>query len=166
MNRLVTLLVVFCSIVNSSFCEEKKDSKWSLLSGYEATYTGNNAVLHAAYISRDNHVLEAGLNYNFSDGFASNPVIGFGMSYGYNILNYSKWQTSIGADYRRQKPVDIVNIQTLMYTTKVQFNWHPRWSIYTRIGYGVAVERARSSGSFTQQNSVSGSFSTGCAYRL
>lgn len=166
MNRWVAWLVVLCSMAKLSYCQDKKDSKWSLLSGYEATYTGNNVILHAACLFANSHELEAGLNYNFSDGFAANPVLGLGISYGYGILNTRNWKATVGADYRRQKPLDIVNIQTIMYTTKVQYNWQPRWGIYTRLGYGAAVERARSSGSFTQQNSISGSFSAGCVYRL
>lgn len=153
-------------IYSSVFSQNKKPQKWSVLSGYEVTYTGNNAVLHAVYAPNAKHTLEAGFNYNFSDGFSANPVVGLGLSYGYTIINESKWKAAVGIDYRRQKPLAIVNIQSLMYTTRAQYNITDRWSVYSRLGYGLAAERARSAGSFSKSNNISGSFSLGCVFQL
>ena len=163
--RLFGILLLLAA-VGTARAQEKMRSKWSLLTAYEVNYTGNNAVLHAVYKPHKKQTIEVGLNYNFSDGFAANPVVGMGISYGYSVLQTANWEATIGADYRRQKPLAIVNIQTITYTTKVAYTINQRWSAFTRIGYGLAAERARSAGPFTQSNNITGSLSLGCVFHL
>ena len=50
----------------------------------EINYFGKNGFLHGRFVKK-NHVMEAGINYNFSDGFSDNPVLGVGVYYGYQI---------------------------------------------------------------------------------
>jgi hypothetical protein len=140
-----------------------ESSSWKLQAGYEVNYTGNNAVLHAEY-AISNHRIGGGLNYNFSDGFTYNPVVGVGLSYGYVVLQNEKWQASLGIDYRRQKPLKIVNIQTLVLANSIEYKFTEHIGALSRIGYGVAVERAASAGSFAQLNNISGLFLVGCVY--
>jgi len=160
------LLSVFLCVFGNSQAQQSTANKWSLLAAFEVNYTGNNSVLHALYSPVDRHSIEAGLNYNFSDGFSANPVLGFGVSYGYSIVKGKNWQAAIGMDYRRQKPLSIVNIQVLTYTTKASYQITDRLSAYSRLGYGLAVERARSAGAFSQSNNITGSFSLGCVFGL
>ncbi len=162
--KLILCALLLCA--NALIAQENAEKRWGILSGHEVNYTGNNAVLHALYEVNRRHTIEAGLNYNFSDGFAANPVIGLGVSYGYTIAARDKWNAAVGIDYRRQKPLSIVNIQTITYATKAKYNITDKWSAYSRVGYGVALERARSSGNFTQSNNISGSFSLGCVFHL
>ncbi len=162
--RLFSILLLLNSTVASG--QKKMPSKWSLLTAYEVNYTGNNAVLHTVYKPHIKHTVEFGVNYNFSDGFAKNPLIGIGVSYGFSALQTASWDATLGMDYRRQKPLDIVNIQIITYTTKVAYIIGPKWSILTRLGYGLVLERARSAGPFTQSNNITGSSSLGCVFHL
>ena len=136
-----------------------------LSTGYEINYFGINGFMHGRFIKK-NHVMEAGINYNFSDGFSDNPVLGVGIYYGYQISTLKKWSTAIGLDYRRQKPLKIVNIQTWCYTTSVEYSHNKNWSLLSRIGYGVATERSASDGSFNQFNNLTGSLFLSCVYHL
>lgn len=151
---------------NSLYAQQDYHTKWSLLSGYEVNYMGNNAIVHAQYTTSTKHILEAGINYNFSDGFAENPVIGLGFAYGYKVLQNKRWNAVVGVDYRRQKPLAIVNVQTLLYTTSLSYQVYEKWSVYSRVGYGMAAERARSAGAFSQSNNITGSLSLGCVFQL
>lgn len=160
------VILAFVLVYASSFAQYASPKKWSILTGYEVNYTGNNAVVHGVYLPAARHTIEVGLSYNFSDGFATRHVIGLGVSYGYTIAEQGKWIAAIGVDYRRQKPLAIVNIQTITYTTRAQYQLNEKWSAYSRLGYGVAAERARSAGSFTQSNNITGSLSIGCVYQL
>lgn len=161
------LVVISTFIYANNFVPMKKPqkSKWSLQMGFETNYTGNNGFLHAGY-SIKKHKLEAGVNYNFSDGFAANPVLGIDLSYSYKVVESYRWSASIGLDYRRQKPLKIVNIQLLNYTTGVTYKWMPKLYLTSKLGYGLAAERAASAGSFAQSNNISGSFQFGCVYRF
>lgn len=153
----ITLLIALAGIAQS------ESSSWKLQAGYEVNYTGHNTVLHAEY-AINNHRIGGGVNYNFSDGFASNPVVGVGLSYGYVVLQNEKWQASLGIDYRRQKPLEIVNIQTLVLANSLEYKFTEHIGALSRIGYGVAIERAASAGSFAQLNNISGLFLIGCVY--
>lgn len=164
-SRLFGIVLVFAA-VGTVCAQDKVPAKWSLLTAYEVNYTGNNAVLHAVYKPHKKQTIEVGLNYNFSDGFAANPVVGLGISYSYSVLQTANWEATIGVDYRRQKPIAIVNIQTITYTTQIAYTINKRWSAFSRIGYGLAAERARSAGPFTQSNNITGSLSLGCVFHL
>jgi long-subunit fatty acid transport protein len=141
-------------------------AKWSLYPALEVNYTGYNSLINLAYTVKEKHVLEAGASYNMSDGFTANPTIGINISYRYKILASDRWSAAMGIDYRRQKPLDIVNIQMLCYTLNMTYRATKSISIHTRLGYGVAAERARSAGSFTQSNNITGLFQIGCGYHL
>lgn len=141
-------------------------TKWSIHPAFEVNYSGYNSLINIAYTAKEKHVLEAGASYNMSDGFTANPTIGLNISYRYKILASDSWSAAMGIDYRRQKPLAIVNIQTLCYTTNVVYKATKSISIHTRLGYGVAAERARSAGSFTQSNNITGLFQIGCGYHL
>ncbi len=153
----ITLLIAQAGIAQSD------STSWKLHAGYEMNYTGNNTVLQAEY-AINNHRIGGGVNYNFSDGFTFNPVVGFGLSYGYVVLQSEKWQASLGIDYRRQKPLKIVNVQTLVLANSIEYKFTEHIGALSRIGYGVAVERAASAGSFAQLNNISGLFLVGCVY--
>ena len=159
--RLVTLC--FLLLITLIGIAQSESSEWKLQAGYEVNYTGHNAVLHAEY-ALSKHRIGGGINYNFSDGFASNPVVGVGLSYGYVVLQNKKWQASLGIDYRRQKPLEIVNIQTLVLANSIEYKFTEHIGALSRIGYGVALERAASAGSFAQLNNISGLFLLGCVY--
>jgi hypothetical protein len=159
--RLVTLC--FLLLITLIGIAQSESSEWKLQAGYEVNYTGHNAVLHAEY-TLSKHRIGGGINYNFSDGFASNPVLGVGLSYGYVVLQSEKWQASLGIDYRRQKPLEIVNIQTLVLANSIEYKFTEHIGALSRIGYGVALERAASAGSFAQLNNISGLFLLGCVY--
>jgi len=60
----------------------------------------------------------------------------------------------------------IVNIQILTYTQGLVYNLNPKLAVTSRLGYGVAVERAASAGNFSQNNNVTGSFALGCVIYL
>jgi len=160
------IVVLVLGVIGTANAQNEEVSKWSLLTAYEVCYSGNNALLHAVYKPGKKQTIEAGVNYNFSDGFVANPVVGIGISYGYSLLKNAHWEATIGVDYRRQKPLAIVNIQTIAYTNKVAYTIDHNWSVFTRLGYGVAVERARSAGPFTQGNNSTGSFSLGCVFQI
>ena len=146
-------------------CAQDKPKKLAVVTAYEASYTGTNGIIHAQYTKKQ-HQFEAGLNYNFSDGFSNNPVLGIGMAYGLEILTNDKWSVTAGINYRRQKPLAIVNIQILTYTQGLVYNLNPKLAVTSRLGYGVAVERAASAGNFSQNNNVTGSFALGCVIYL
>lgn len=156
---------ILCFLALQSKAEEVKKN-WSISLGYEANYTGNNFGIHSNHVVYDKHHLGYGLNYNASDGFSFNPVLGLGLSYGYNVVQSEKWTALVGLEYRRQKPLKIVNIQLINYTTSLQYNVNRRLMLESKVGFGVAAERAASAGSFAQTNNVSGLFYLGCGYRL
>jgi hypothetical protein len=160
-NRIFTLC--FTLVITLAGIAQSESSSWKLQVGYEVNYTGHNAVLHAEY-ALSKHRIGGGINYNFSDGFASNPVVGVGLSYGYVVLQNEKWQASLGVDYRRQKPLEIVNIQTLVLANSIEYKFTEHIGALSRIGYGAALERAASAGSFAQLNNISGLFLIGCVY--
>jgi hypothetical protein len=160
-NRI--FILCFTLVISLAGIAQSESSSWKLQAGYEVNYTGNNAVLHAEY-ALSKHRIGGGINYNFSDGFASNPVVGVGLSYGYVVLQSEKWQASLGIDYRRQKPLKIVNIQTLVLANSIEYKFTEHIGALSRIGYGVALERAASAGSFAQLNNISGLFLIGCVY--
>ena len=162
---ILSFLLVCSTICSAKRYIPAKTNSWSIMSGYEVNYTGNNGLLHGVY-SFNKHNVDAGLNYNFSDGFTANPIIGIGIGYKYSVINNYKWTAAIGADYRRQKPLEIVNIQLLNYTTSVTYQWGKHFHINSKLGYGIAAERAASAGSFAQSNNISGSFFLGCVYRF
>lgn len=144
----------------------QKDSlSTQIMAAYEVNYFGKNSLIHGRFVLK-NHVLETGLNYNFSDGFSTNPVLGVGLYYGYQVISSDKWKAELGAEYRRQKPLTIVNIQTWCYTSTIQYIITNKVSTLTRLGYGVATERSASAGSFDQFNNITGSLSLGCVYHL
>lgn len=157
-NLILCLISIFLSA-------QDKHINRQLITGYEVNYFGKNGFVHGRFL-KNNHILETGINYNFSDGFSDDPVIGIGIYYGYQIITSKKWQTALGAEYRRQKPLKIVNIQTWCYTTSVQYNYNSHWSLLSRVGYGVATERSASAGSFDQFNNLTGSVSLSCVYQL
>ena len=159
--RLLTLC--FALVITLAGIAQSKSSSWKLQAGYEVNYTGHNAVLHAEY-ALNKHRIGGGVSYNFSDGFATNPLVGVGLSYGYVVLLSEKWQASLGIDYRRQKPLEIVNIQTLVLANSIEYKFTEHIGALSRIGYGVALERAASAGSFAQLNNISGLFLLGCVY--
>jgi hypothetical protein len=159
------LIAIACIVSYTNVQGQNNQQKWALLAAYEANYTGQNSILHALY-SKQKHQLEAGINYNFSDGFAANPVIGLGFGYGYTILQDSHWTLRSGVGYRRQKPLTIVNIQILTYTQTMEYRLSKRLSAASKLSYGVAAERAASAGSFVQQNNITGSFTLGCVIHL
>jgi hypothetical protein len=166
--RCFAVIVVLFAFGIKSFGKMYLPSKhypWSLMMGFESNYTGNNALLHGSYLFQRSEI-DAGLNYNLSDGFSANPVLGFGLGYQYKVVYNRKWSASIGLDYRRQKPLKIVNIQLLNYTTGVTYKFGEHFNIKSKLGYGLAAERAASAGSFAQSNTISGSFYLGCVYRL
>ena len=99
-------------------CAQDKPKKWAVVTAYEASYTGTNGIIHAQYTKKQ-HQFEAGLNYNFSDGFSNNPVFGIGMAYGLEILTNDKWSVTAGINYRRQKPLAIVKLNA-----RVPFGFH------------------------------------------
>lgn len=142
---------------------QKDTNSWHLQAGYEVNYTGHNTILHVEY-ALNNHLLGGGINYNLSDGFASNPVLGIGLSCGYIVVQNKKWQSSISVDYRRQKPLKIVNIQTVVLAQSVKYQINNHLGALSRIGYGFAAERTASAGSFAQFNNVSGLFTVACVY--
>ncbi|HBN02687.1 MAG TPA: hypothetical protein DD396_01440 [Bacteroidetes bacterium] len=159
------ILSIFILGLRWSSCAQDIPQQWAILTSYEANYTGTNAIIHGLYI-KNHHQLEAGLNYNFSDGFSNNPVIGIGLAYGFEILTNDKWSITSGINYRRQKPLAIVNIQILTYTQGLAYKLNPKLAITSRLGYGVAVERAASAGNFSQNNNITGSFTLGCVFFL
>jgi hypothetical protein len=160
------LLIIFIlSIMSILSSAQDQPFQKQILAGYEINYFGKNSFVHGRFL-KNNHIIETGINYNFSDGFSDDPVIGIGLYYGYQVITSKKWKTFLGAEYRRQKPLKIVNIQTLCYTTSVQYNYKPNWSLLSRIGYGVATERSASDGSFDQFNNLTGSISLSCVYHL
>jgi hypothetical protein len=146
-------------------CAQEKPKKWAVLTAYEANYTGTNGIIHAQY-TKNNNQLEAGLNYNFSDGFSTSPVLGIGLAYGFEILRNDKFSITSGINYRRQKPLAIVNIQILTYTQGLVYKLSPKIAVTSRLGYGVAAERAASAGNFSQNNNLTGSFTLGCVFHL
>ena len=158
-------MIFIFSYMSISLSAQSKPFNKQILAGYEINYFGKNSFIHSRLL-KNNHIIEMGINYNFSDGFSDNPVIGVGVYYGYQIISSKKWETSLGAEYRRQKPLKFVNIQTWCYTTSVQYNFKPKWSLLSRIGYGVATERSASDGSFDQFNNLTGSISLSCVYHL
>ncbi len=158
---IVCILCLMSLIVSA----QNKDVVSQLSTGYEINYFGKNGFLHGRFVKK-NHVMEAGINYNFSDGFSDNPVLGVGVYYGYQISTSKKWSAALGLDYRRQKPLKIVNIQTWCYTTSIEYIHSKYWSLLSRIGYGVATERSASAGSFDQFNNLTGSLSISCVYHL
>ncbi|MFT4598048.1 MAG: hypothetical protein ACJAR8_001568 [Bacteroidia bacterium] len=160
-NRI--FILCFTLVISLAGIAQSESSSWKLQAGYEVNYTGQNAVLHAEY-ALSKHRIGGGINYNFSDGFASNPVVGVGLSYGYVVLQNKKWQASLGIDYRRQKPLEIVNIQSLVLANSIEYKFTEHIGALSRIGYGVALERAASAGSFVQLNNISGLFLLGCVY--
>jgi hypothetical protein len=155
---------IFC-LISWFVSAQNKDLVSQLLTGYEINYFGKNVFVHGRFVKK-NHVMEAGINYNFSDGFSDNPVLGVGVYYGYQISTSKKWSTALGIDYRRQKPLKIVNIQNWCYSTSVEYSHNKNWSLLSRIGYGVAIERSASAGSFDQFNNLTGSLSISCVYHL
>ena len=160
---LSTIILITYFASNGQLANE---SKWSTLAAYEVNYMGVNGIMHGVYSPNNKHDIEAGLSYNFSDGFSFNPVFGVGVSYNYNFINAEKWKSSVGADYRRQKPLSITNIQVLSYTTRAVYKVTSRYDAFIRLGYGVAMERSRSRGAFVQSNNITGSLSIGCVFRL
>ena len=160
-NRILLLTFVLLGIQTLGIAQ----SKWSVLGAYETNYMGNNMIVHLNY-TQDKHQIQVGPNYNLSDGFSNNPVVGIGISYFYKVLSSDKWEASIGVDYRRQKPIKIVNIQTILFANSVSYKVLPKLFLNTRLGYGVAAERAASQGSFTQSNNISGALSIGCVYQF
>jgi long-subunit fatty acid transport protein len=162
--RNIFLIGLFIVTYNVSVAQEST-KKWAMMGAYEVNYTGRNAILHAQY-HINNHELEAGVNYNFSDGFSNNPVVGVGLSYSYVVLHNEHWSLAAGLHYRRQKPLAIVNIQTITYTNGLTYHWKPKIAFTARLGYGVVAERAASAGNFSQNNNLTGSFTLGCVYRL
>lgn len=164
MNKSLWISLVLLIMGTAAFCQNTPE--YSFWSGYEANYSGNNVFIHTRIITGENHVLEGGLNYNLSDGFSLNPVIGVGISYSYKILSRAKWASTIGVEYRRQKPLKIVNVQTLCYTSGLQYRINDKLKVQTKIGYGLAAERNASAGNFSQFNNISGLFSFGCGYSL
>jgi hypothetical protein len=162
--RLSIFICLLLLVMTFSYAQGMR--KWSIHPAFEVNYTGYNSFVNLAYTAKENHVLEAGVSYNMSDGFTTNPTLGLNISYRYKILNSDRWSAAIGADYRRQKPLAIVNIQTLCYTTNMTFRATKSISIHTRLGYGVAAERARSAGSFSQSNNITGLCQIGCGYHL
>jgi hypothetical protein len=157
------MVIVFWNC--STVAAQAEPDKWAIVAGYETNYMGNNGIIHGRYTIK-NHVLELGVNYNFSDGFSANPVIGIGAAYGYQLANTERWNVTTGIDYRRQKPLKIVNIQTIMYTNSVAYKIKPKLWAVTRLGYGLAAERAASAGSFSQNNSLAGNLTIGCVVGL
>ncbi|MGB1039005.1 MAG: hypothetical protein ACPGYY_10195 [Bacteroidia bacterium] len=156
---------ILCFLIYQTKAQDVK-STWSISSGYETNYTGNNFSIHSNHILFDKHHLGYGVNYNTSDGFSFNPVLGLGLSYGYKVVESSNWSVLLGLEYRRQKPLKIVNIQLINYTTTVKYSLSEKWQLESKVGYGVAAERAASAGSFAQSNNISGMFYFGCGYRL
>ena len=55
---------------------------------------------------------------------------------------------------------------TTAYTQGLVYNLNPKLAVTSRLGYGVAVERAASAGNFSQNNNVTGSFALGCVIYL
>jgi len=161
-SALSTLILVIISTLGYG----QNSREWSIWTGYETNYSGNNMFLHTRVIVKEKHIVEGGLNYNLSDGYSSNPVIGVGLAYGYNIISSTKWVSTIGVEYRRQKPIPIVNVQTICYTSSLQYNIDSKFSMQTKIGYGLAAERNASAGNFSQFNNITGLFSLGCGYSL
>lgn len=160
----ILFITIFC-FVTSFVDAQNEDLTYQLMTGYEINYFGKNGFVHGRLI-KNNQIIETGINYNFSDGFSDNPVLGIGAYYGYQIMSTEKWKTALGAEYRRQKPLKIVNIQTWCYSTSITYKYNEQWSLLSRIGYGVATERSASAGSFDQFNNLTGSLSISCVYQF
>lgn len=163
-SRLFLIIIILGAALFS--CAQETVSGWSIISGYEANYFGNNVNLQTRYTIKNKHLLDAGLAYNISDGFANNPVLGLDLDYAYKVVNENKLSSSLGISYRRQKPLEIVNIQLINLTHAIQYKFTKNFSVLSTMGYGVAVERSASSRQFSQFNSLSGSFSLRCVYQL
>lgn len=161
--RILFVIIFFfkISLVNA----QNEELTYQLMTGYEINYFGKNGFINGRII-KNNHIIETGINYNFSDGFSDNPVLGIAAYYGYQIMSIKKWKTVLGADYRRQKPLKIVNIQTWCYSTSIIYEYNEQWSLLSRIGYGVAIERSASAGSFDQFNNLTGSILISCVYQF
>ena len=159
-----TVVVGFLLIECMAFAQQTKEHQWNVISGFEVNYTGNNTFLRIQHIGKKNHLLEAGVSYNVSDGFADRTVLGIDLGYGYRLLTKEKWSLFTGVDYRLQRPIKILNIQTLTYTNTLNYFLLPQVMASVRLGYGVATARARSAGVFTQTNSPTGSLMLSCGY--
>ena len=163
-SKNIGISFIFAILCVASYGQDKINS-WSVLTAYEANYTGTNGIVHVQY-TRSIHQFEAGLNYNISDGFSDNQVLGIGLAYGFKIVNSEKWNVTSGINYRRQKPLAIVNIQILTYSQELAYKLNPKIALTSRLGYGVAAERAASAGNFSQNNNLTGSFTLGCVFQL
>ncbi|NNJ54590.1 MAG: hypothetical protein HKP14_00580 [Bacteroidia bacterium] len=148
-----------------SFKLVAQDKSFGLRTGLETNYTGINALLNGVY-EINNHTLELGINYNLVDGFSNSPVIGQNFSYSYTLAKRNKLSTFIGFEYRRQKPIKIVNVQLIMYSMGMEYKFTEHITAHSKVGYGVAAERALSSQSFSQSNILTGYFQLGCGYQF
>jgi len=157
------ILFFILGVLSYPICAQNGKPSFSILGGYEINYFGKNGLIHPRF-EHKNNILEFGTNYNFSDGFSNNPVLGIGIYYGYKLAEKNKWSAELGIEYRRQKPLRIVNIQTICYTSSMVYSINENWRAISRIGYGVATERSASAGSFDQFNNITGSVSILCAY--
>lgn len=159
-------IVTFLGISVSEVFSQKVQNSWIPTAGYEANYSGNNIFLRGLYITSTKHNLMVGLSYNYSDGFSNNPVVGIDLGYGYTVVENDNWQSTIGVDYRRQKPISNINVQTICLSQTLSFHIAENWIAQSKIGYGIAVERNASAGQFSQFNNLTGLFSLGCGYIL
>lgn len=158
------LLLAYLGLYTTAIAQNSEKKKWSVMAGYEVNFMGNNALIHLQHFRKEVHLLEGGVSYNLSDGFADRPVLGLDIGYGYRLLSKDKWSMYTGVDYRLQRPISILNIQTITYTQSIQYRPIARVQATARVGYGVATARARSAGTFTQTNSPTGSLLLSCGY--
>ena len=142
-----------------------QDKSFGLRAALETNYTGINTSLNGVY-KFNHHSLELGFSYNFSDGFSNNPVIGQNLSYHFTLAERNKMSSTIGLEYRRQKLIKIVNVQLIMISMGLEYQFTDHILAHSKLGYGIASERALSSQSFSQSNILTGFIQLGCGYHF
>ena len=156
---LVLMLLIMCLNLSA------QDKSLGLRGAIETNYTGINTALTGVY-QFNNHAIELGVNYNLSDGFSNSPVIGQSVSYHYKVAERNNLSSSIGLEYRRQKPIKIVNIQLVMISMGMEYRFTDHILAHSKLGYGLASERALSAQSFSQSNILTGFIQLGCGYQF
>jgi len=157
---LSLMLLLFCK---QSFAQKHLDI--SVGTSLETNYTGYNISLNSTFVYSKNSI-GLGVNYNLSDGFINNPVIGFEFDYKYKIVDNKKWSSWVGGDYFHQKPINNLNIDALFYTFTQKLNLLNNFFLVNHLGYGVAIESTKLSGRKVTSNSITGLFNVGCEYQF
>ena len=61
-------MIFIFSYMSISLSAQSKPFNKQILAGYEINYFGKNSFIHSRLL-KNNHIIEMGINYNFSDGF-------------------------------------------------------------------------------------------------